>query len=374
MPPDTSGEPASPAVERTLPPRFGIPGRSRYAKRLRKELRDAASAPLEQPVLIYGEPGLQKDKMAESLHFQSKATKGTPLIHVDARSVHADAGRLIEALKTLSSSGGTLVLNNASHVRSEHTLLLTAWMRSGLVVDERRGDSFDASGIRLIATASSKVDWLTRAAKDVGQEVLSIKVPPLRIRTQDIPAIAQYILRREFLNSGKKVPRLTDDCKRVLEDYNYPNNLRELETLVLRAVAQGQTSVETELRDEGMLLTPELFWPSSWQVELNRRRFDLFKIFPKLLSFARSEVWTEKINYNFVRPAFAITVLALIFGPQDRDHNPFLNVRPVLPLLLLLLCSLLPKCDSTNVACVGLLARRSFGIIGGQACFYCTLS
>ena len=63
--------------------RRGIVGSSSYAKSLREAVRQAAADPSRQPVLLMGEPGLEKDNLAALIHFGS-AERRLPLIRLDA--------------------------------------------------------------------------------------------------------------------------------------------------------------------------------------------------------------------------------------------------------------------------------------------------
>jgi transcriptional regulator with PAS, ATPase and Fis domain len=67
-------------------------------------------------------------------------------------------------------------------------------------------------------------------------DVITLKVPPLRERREDIPLLAAYFLDRFASAFGKKVLRLNDDCLQILSSYEFPGNVRELENIVERAV------------------------------------------------------------------------------------------------------------------------------------------
>jgi transcriptional regulator with AAA-type ATPase domain len=71
------------APYRVSAPKRGIVGNSRYAKSLRKEIVAAARDPTRRPVLIFGEPGLQKLNIAALVHFGFATSSGAPLVSID---------------------------------------------------------------------------------------------------------------------------------------------------------------------------------------------------------------------------------------------------------------------------------------------------
>jgi two-component system response regulator PilR (NtrC family) len=66
--------------------------------------------------------------------------------------------------------------------------------------------------------------------------VILIKTPPLRIRTGDIPILANAFLKRLSEKCGKKITDFEADAMAVLENFSWPGNIRELENVVERAV------------------------------------------------------------------------------------------------------------------------------------------
>jgi transcriptional regulator with PAS, ATPase and Fis domain len=77
--------------------------------------------------------------------------------------------------------------------------------------------------------------------------VVTIQLPALRQRAEDIPALAYHFLRRYSHEHGKTVVGISDDAMTLLQTYSWPGNIRELENIIERAVA---------LSNQG-LLTPE---------------------------------------------------------------------------------------------------------------------
>ena len=104
-------------------------------------------------------------------------------------------------------------------------------------------------GTKLIKTefrliAATNID-LDKAVKD-GRfredlyyriNVIPIKVPPLRDRTEDVPPLAEFFLRRYNARFRKKIQGITDSTMIMLKKYWWPGNIRELENLIERLVA-----------------------------------------------------------------------------------------------------------------------------------------
>jgi DNA-binding NtrC family response regulator len=66
-----------------------------------------------------------------------------------------------------------------------------------------------------------------------------LRVPPLRLRRDDIPALAAHFLRRFNQRYGREVRAISPDALAVLSAYGFPGNVRELENLLERAYALG---------------------------------------------------------------------------------------------------------------------------------------
>jgi Nif-specific regulatory protein len=71
--------------------------------------------------------------------------------------------------------------------------------------------------------------------------VVAIRVPPLRDRTEDIPALARHFLERASARCGRRVTDLSEEAERHLLTYSWPGNIRELENAIERAVVLGQS-------------------------------------------------------------------------------------------------------------------------------------
>ena len=66
--------------------------------------------------------------------------------------------------------------------------------------------------------------------------VLSIDVPPLRERREDIPVLIDYFLKKHTRNTSRLVTGLTPETKKLMSDYSWPGNVRQLESAIERAI------------------------------------------------------------------------------------------------------------------------------------------
>ncbi|HEY9642265.1 MAG TPA: sigma 54-interacting transcriptional regulator, partial [Coleofasciculaceae cyanobacterium] len=294
----------------------GIVGSSRYAVRLRQDIRKAAGD--RRPVLIFGEPGLGKDNIASLIHFGSESRK-QPLIKINCDSLQPNGAELFGRaggkpglLEWLGT--GTLMLNNVQDLPKDlqgkiQQILETGEYlpvsREGAVAEPKR------SQVRIIMTAERNLPEALNCKK-LGTYI--IKVPPLRVTKADIAAQVTYYISLFCRAKGLPQPKVAPEALRRLQGYDFPGNLAELEGLVERAVIQSNGAP---------VLTEEVFWSTS--TKGRRFRLNLLNAYPQLRQFLRSSWWPDRINYGFTLWFFAIVVAVLFFGPQSRDANIALN-------------------------------------------------
>ncbi|MFG6105837.1 sigma 54-interacting transcriptional regulator [Leptothoe sp. EHU-05/26/07-4] len=297
----------------------GVVGASRYAQRLRQSVRTAASVMADDhgrrdPVLIFGEPGLEKDNLAALIHFGSHY-KQEPMIKVNCKTLRA-----IELFgKGESRPGlldwldqGTLLLNNIQDLDPELRPAILRLIKTGQYQPTTQPGNApsavkeSAAWIMMISEKS-----LTPFANLSPQQV---KVPPLRVRKADIEAQINYYIQLYCRKRGIRKPRLTPEALRRLQSYDFPSNLKELDSLVQRAIEQAECAPR---------LNEEVFWSASEQP--NRFRLNLLNAYPKLRQFLRSPWWPDRINFGFTSWFYGLVVALLFFGPQTRDANIALN-------------------------------------------------
>jgi transcriptional regulator with AAA-type ATPase domain/NAD-dependent dihydropyrimidine dehydrogenase PreA subunit len=293
----------------------GIIGNSRYARKLREQIREAANQ--RKATLIFGEPGLEKDNIAALIHYSSSYRR-EPIIKVNCGILQTSGadlfGRYSGKPGLLEYLGnGTLVLNNIQELPTELVPevanLLQCGMykpvsRDGELVPEAR-----LSNVRILIVSEKTLPQIERSVGYI------IKVPPLRVRKADIKAQVEYYISLYSRARGISKSQVTPEALRRLQSYDFPGNLKELDSLVERAIVQAGNSSE---------LTEEIFW--SAEAKKKRFRVNLLNLYPRLRSFLRSDWYPDKINYGFTTVAFAFAVGVLLFGEQTRDRNFVLNL------------------------------------------------
>lgn len=293
----------------------GVLGTSRYAVRLRQQIKQAAGD--RRPVLVFGEPGLEKDNAAALIHFSSQKRR-EPMIQVtcgllqtSGADIFGRAGGKPGLLEWLGE--GTLVLNNIQDLPAELVPKVAQLLEMGTYTPVSRPGEPPAQPrpiqARIIMIAEKHLPSIERL---VGH---SIKVPPLRVRKADIKAQVEYYSSLYCRAKHLPKPKVTPEALRRLQEYDFPSNLRELQSLVERAIVQSAGSPE---------LTEEVFW--STRVKGKRFRFNLLNAYPGLRRFLRSPWWPDRINYGFTLVAFAVVVVLLFVGPQRRTQNFALNL------------------------------------------------
>jgi transcriptional regulator with AAA-type ATPase domain/NAD-dependent dihydropyrimidine dehydrogenase PreA subunit len=293
----------------------GIIGKSRYAVRLRSQIKQAADN--QRSVLIFGEPGLEKDNIAALIHFSSPQ-RHEPAIKIDCSKVQASGaelfGRAGGRLGLIEAAGsGTLILNNIQDLPAELFQPLIELLEAGTYIPiSRAGEPLSQSKYnqaRIIMISEKTIPEIDTLVGNL------IKVPPLRVRKADIEDQVNYYISLICRNKCLQKPRIAPEALRRLQAYDFPNNFRELENLVERAMRQLQGCTD---------ITEEVIWPS--QSKKKQFRLNLLNLYPGLRRFLRSPWWPDRINYGFTLTVYTLIVLLLFIGPQTRSQNFALNL------------------------------------------------
>ncbi|NWF91990.1 MAG: sigma 54-interacting transcriptional regulator [Syntrophaceae bacterium] len=207
------------------------------------------------PVLIQGEQGTGKELIAKLIHYTGD-WKSYRFLKMDCRIMTKDTfqASLSELLK--ETEGGetpaTVYLKEVGYLGKESQLKLLELIEDGVL--QTNGEKKVIKNIRFISSSSE--DLKEKAAQGKFLEdlyyqlsTLSIFVPPLRDRTDEIPKIAQYILEEYSKRMRLKKVAISNDVLSLLESYWWPGNLRELEHVVIRGAvySDGETLKEKDL-------------------------------------------------------------------------------------------------------------------------------
>jgi DNA-binding NtrC family response regulator len=218
-------------------------------------------APTDCSVLITGESGTGKELFAKFLHRKSTRAEGPYVaINCGAFSEQLLANELFghekgaftgaTALKKgliEVSSGGTLFLDEVTEMAPsmQVKLLRVLQEKEVLRVGGTRPVKCD---VRVLAATNRDV---TEAVKNGSfredlyfrLNVVNLHIPPLSQRKGDIPLLAQHFLLKYASRMKKPVTRISGEVLKVLMDYPFPGNVRELENLIERGTAMAQADV-----------------------------------------------------------------------------------------------------------------------------------
>jgi transcriptional regulator with GAF, ATPase, and Fis domain len=214
-------------------------------------------------VLIRGESGTGKEMLARALHEHShRAAKPFVAVHCAALSQGLLESELFGHVKGAFTgahrdkvgrfelaNGGTLFLDEIGDINLEVQTKLLRVLQE--MIFERVGSSEPVQvNVRVIAATNQNLEQLIqqgRFREDLyfRLNVISIPVPPLRDRREDIPELAVHFLRLTAQRSGKPVVQIDDDALTVLKGYHWPGNVRQLENALARAVVVAEESVVT---------------------------------------------------------------------------------------------------------------------------------
>ncbi|HZH90364.1 MAG TPA: sigma-54 dependent transcriptional regulator [Pyrinomonadaceae bacterium] len=243
---------------------YGMIGRSPQMRRIHETIR--ATAPSEASVLIEGESGTGKELIATAIHLQSKRAS-RPFIRINCAAFPPD---LIESelfgYKRGAFTGADRDKRGLIEVAATGTLLLDeiaempVHLQAKLlrVLQERRlrrlGDEQEiAVDFRLISSTNRDTLQATREGllrEDLYFRISTVKitVPPLRERPDDLPPLADNFLQRYAAQYQKQIRSISQPALSLLMRYDWPGNIRELESVIERAVLfceEEQLTVES---------------------------------------------------------------------------------------------------------------------------------
>ena len=234
-----------------MAPQLMVPvGKSKLMQLLRTELQQIASNP--SSVLLIGEPGTGREAFARFLHEQSPRA-AQPFVTVVASGLRdadaeaqlfgvagdgaARAGLLEEA------GAGTLFINQIEDLPSASQRALTGVLESGRFTRIGGSDSQEFSA-RVVSSTQPGIE------NRVGPEgfrrdllahlnTLVVRVPPLREYAEDVPELLRHYVDRAVDTEGLTFRRFSVAAQNRLRNYPWPDNVRELKTLVNRVLIQG---------------------------------------------------------------------------------------------------------------------------------------
>jgi len=218
-------------------------------------------APSRSTVLVQGESGTGKELIAKAIHANSPR-KDRPFVPVNTGSMPADLlestlfGHVKGAFTSAISSkkglfevadGGTIFLDEIG------TMSLETQAKILRVLQDKKfmhlgGVHEIHVDVRVIAATNIDLKLMVREGRfreDLFYRlnVITVDLPPLRSRTEDIPLLVNHFLQKFAVENSKPSRHISAEALRPIMDYGWPGNVRELENVIERAVVLSNGSV-----------------------------------------------------------------------------------------------------------------------------------
>ena len=257
----------------TIPPDDIIFGQSQVMGAVRQMTQQMAG--IQLPVLIYGETGTGKEVLANHIHLHSPR-KHEPLVKISCAAIPAslleaelfgyEQGSFTSAYSTKPglvelADGGTLLLDNVAELDVTTQAKLLQLLQDGTFtrIGGERELQIDTRVICIthrnlrdeIAQGRFRLDLFHRI------NGASLRVPELRERAEDIPAIANYLVDLFNKTFDTRAGPLSPAVCRRLQQYRWPGNIRELENVLRRYVVVGnKESIAEDLARRSLAFPP----------------------------------------------------------------------------------------------------------------------
>ena len=242
-------------LKEQLHKRFGfdnIIGKSRPMQQVFDLIRLAA--PAKSNILVLGESGTGKELVAKAIHHHSRRAEGA-FVTVNSGSMPADLlesslfghvkGSFTGAIAHKRglfelANGGSIFFDEIGNIPLDTQAKLLRviqereFMRLGgletIKVDVRIVAATNADLLSLVESGGFREDLYYRL------NVITITLPPLRKRSEDIPLLARHFLNHYATENDKYLRDIAPRAMELLMDYHWPGNVRELENVIERAV------------------------------------------------------------------------------------------------------------------------------------------
>ncbi|HNY73789.1 MAG TPA: sigma-54 dependent transcriptional regulator, partial [Syntrophales bacterium] len=218
-------------------------------------------APSRATILIQGESGTGKELLARLIH-QLSPRSGRVMLAVNCGALHENLleselfghekgaftgasarriGRFEEA------DGSTLFLDEIGELSAAVQVKLLRFLQER-EFQRLGGNQTLRADVRIISATNRDLDARVKAGafrEDLYYrlKVVTIDLPPLRERKEDIPPLIDHFLRKYAKENGKVIKGISSEARDLLIKYDYPGNVRELENILERAVVIGRDEI-----------------------------------------------------------------------------------------------------------------------------------
>jgi PAS domain S-box-containing protein len=212
-------------------------------------------------VLIRGESGTGKELIAKAIHNHS-GRKTKPFVKVNCAAIPEnlleselfgyEKGAFTGAVKSKPgkfniADGGTIFLDEIGDMPKSMQVKLLR------VLQEKEFDSVGGLvtqkvDVRVLAATNRNLEEMIKTGEfreDLYYRlnVISLSLPPLRDRKEDINLLTEYFIQSISKDLDKTIKGIHSDCLKFLQDYHWPGNIRELQNIIERAINMCDTSV-----------------------------------------------------------------------------------------------------------------------------------
>jgi len=291
-------------------------------------------------VIIQGETGSGKELVARALH-QLSSRDGGPFIPLDCGAIPET---LIEselfgyqkgaftgatgpkAGKFEAAQGGTLFLDEIGNLplASQTRLLRVLQEKAVLRLGATRPIKID---VRLLTASNQELQGLV-TSRQMREDLFfrlnefTITIPPLRDRKDDIPYLAKRFMDRTNKELKKNVQRISEYCIEALLSYNWPGNVRQLRSVIRRAVLLADDIITEKHLDikrapvPGLAFTPRV-QGAPWQ------ELSLKEIVQRSVVTVEREVLTQALKYTRGNKAKAARLLQIDYKTMHTKLKQF---------------------------------------------------
>lgn len=238
---------------------YGIVGKSKKMQDIYRLTLEVANS--DASIIVYGETGVGKELVADAIMKSSKR-KDKPYIKVNCASLPETLlaselfghvrGAFTDALNDRigrfeAADGGTIFLDEITEIPKDIQVKLLRILQDGTF--ERVGESKTRKVDARVIAATNKNIYDEVSNKKFREDlfyrlnVLSIFIPPLRERREDIPLLVDFFMRKFSITYNRSIYKIDGGALKVLLNYNWPGNIRELENAIEYAFIRSKRNM-----------------------------------------------------------------------------------------------------------------------------------
>ena len=218
---------------------------------------------VDTSVLIRGESGTGKELVARAIHFNSSRKKG-PFVAVNCAAI---PDNLIESElfghekgaftsadrkkvgKFQFAEGGTIFLDEIGDISASMQVKLLRVLHEKVFSPVGSNQDIKAD-VRIVAATNRSLEEMIEEGRFRSDlfyrlNILPIMLPPLRNRREDIPTLAEFMIKKFNKLHGRSIKKIDKEALNALRIYNWPGNIRELENVIEHAFILENSEVIT---------------------------------------------------------------------------------------------------------------------------------